>query len=243
MRANPTIHIVIPLYNEAPVIGNSVKTLIEFLHENNFPYQYKIILANNASTDNSLIVCNELSTKYSNVKVFDVGEKGKGLAIRKAWEKSLKEGDVDVLTFMDADLSSDLAYFKPLVDAIILGSSDMAIGNRLGKNSRVYSRRFIRKVMSRCYNVLVRILFRTGIADHQCGFKAIKKEAFLSISNDLKEDKFFIDTELIVLAKRKNMKISEIDIVWVDGKDSKISVVGSTLEFLKSIANFKKRLK
>lgn len=243
MKDKPLIHIVIPLYNEAGVIAGSVTTLIHFLLENNFPYRYKIILANNASTDNSLEICKELATKNSNVEVFDIGEKGKGLAVRKVWERSAEENDVDVLAFMDADLSSDLSYFKPLVDAVVIGESDMAIGNRLGKTSKVYSRKIIRKIMSRCYNILVRIVFNTGISDHQCGFKAMKKESFRAISGDLKENNFFMDTELIVLAKRRGMKISEVDIVWREGVDSKVAILGSSLEFLKSIFNFKKRLK
>lgn len=238
MKPNPSIDIVIPLYNEASIIAASVDTLIHFLHESHFPYEYKVILANNASTDKSFEICRNLAKKYPNVEAFDVGKKGKGFAIRSAWEKS----GADILAFMDADLSSDLAYFKPLVDAVISGN-DLAIGNRLGKNSKVMSRHLMRGIASRTYNIIIRSLFHTGVADHQCGFKAIKKESFLIIKNDLHDNAFFIDTELIVHAHRRNMKISQIDIVWRDAENSTVSIGGTSLELFKSAINLKKKLK
>lgn len=238
MNPNPSIDIVIPLYNEESVIATSTETLIKFLRESNFPYKYKIVLANNASTDRSLEICQELAKKHPNVEAFDVGKKGKGLAIRSSWERS----SVDILAFMDADLSSELSYFKPLIDALIAGS-DLAIGNRLGKNSKVFSRNLMRKVASHTYNIIIRILFRTGIDDHQCGFKAIKREAFLKIKDDLHDDAFFIDTELIVHVHKKGMKISEIDIVWRDAEDSKVSIGGTSLELFKAAINLRKKLK
>ncbi len=230
MNTNPLVHIVIPLYNEAKVLADSVTTLIDFLEKSSFPYRYILTLANNASIDRSALICQELADKFSQVKVLNLTEKGKGRAIRTAWSSST----ADILTFMDTDLASDLNYFKPLIDAVALHGYDMSIGSRLGKDSLIDGRRVHREFISRCYNAMIRLLFHTGIADHQCGFKAITRKAYQKIEHHLEDNRWFLDTEMIVWAKRKNFKIKQVDIVWIDRSGSKVSVPKTSYELLKS---------
>ncbi len=234
-----SVDIVIPLYNEAKILANTVETLVNFLRISNFPYSYQITLVNNASTDNSATIGAELAQRFTQVKILNLTEKGKGLAIRRAWALS----KADILVFMDADLASDLHYFKKLIDSIALEGNDLSLGNRLGRNSNIIDRRWYREIMSRVYNIFIRTLLHTGIADHQCGFKALSREAFVQISPHLKEGAFFIDTELIVWARAKGMKIKPVDIIWIDRRDSKVNIKRTILQFIRAAFALKKRVK
>ena len=233
------INIIIPLYNEGKIIAKTIETLIHFLAQSGFPYEYVITLANNASTDNSLMVCEELTRKFRQVRILDLTGKGKGRAIRAAWTTA----EAEILTFMDADLSSDLSFFRSLIDAVVVEGYDLATGNRLGKNSKIINRRFLRSVASRLYNIFIRVLFKTSISDHQCGFKAMSKQAFFSVAPLLEDNAWFFDTELIVMARQQGLKIKPIDIMWSDNTDSKVTLGRTSYEMFRAAWKLKKRLK
>lgn len=233
------IDIVIPLYNEEHVIAQTVETTLSFLKGHPLPYPFTITLANNASTDNSWKICQDLAARYSNVKALDIGKKGKGIAIRTAWTRS----DADVLVFMDADLSSDLNYLGTLIGSVVKGEADLAIGNRLGKKSVLISHKRTRKFASRSYNALTRAILGTDIEDHQCGFKAMKKSSFMKIAPHLKDERFFIDTELIAFARHFGMTIQSIDITWRDSMVSKVSLIKDSTRMFRDTFALRKRIK
>lgn len=238
MQKSPLINITIPLYNEEKILAKSVENLILFLVESEFPYPYTVLLVNNASTDSSLAVCNTLASVYTQVEVLDLNEKGKGNAIKTAWSSS----NADVLTFMDADMASDLQFFLPLVDSIVEDGSDLVIGNRLGSGSRIIGRQYHRALMSRMYNLFVKILFGSPFDDHQCGFKAMKRGAFTKISSNLKDRAWFLDTELIVISLKNGFRIKSIDIIWTDRKGSKVSLGKTSYDLLKSAISLRRRV-
>jgi len=232
------VDIVIPLYNEEKILEKSVSTLTDFLHKSDFPYEYVITLADNASTDNSWSICSELSKKYENVRCLKLENKGKGLAIRTAWSKS----DADILAFMDIDLSSDLNYLVPLVSPIAEGKSDMTIGNRLGPKSKVFSDKLVRRIASKVFNQSVRSILGSPFLDHQCGFKAIKKEKFKVILPFLNENEFFFDTEVIIASLAHGLRVNSVDIIWRDNSDSKVSLFGDSIKMFIGILRLKQRL-
>lgn len=238
VRGNPSICIVIPLYNEESVLAKNVKTLDSFLKEYNFPYSYNIVLVNNASTDRSGLICDELAECIEAVKVIHLDQKGKGRAVRTAWNQA----NQDILAFMDADLASDLNYFRQLVDAVVRGGHHMSIGNRLGKDSKVISRRFLRKLASHTYNVIVRNLLNTNVPDHQCGFKVIRRDAYNMIATQLEDNEWFFDTELIVHAAKSGFSIKPVDIVWIDKEDSKVKLGQTSYEMFRAVLNLKNKL-
>lgn len=238
MADNPFIDIAIPLYNEEKRIEASVRKLLRFLQESAFPYRYRLTLTNNASTDGSRRIIEDLAKEFPQIKVINLEKKGKGLAVRTAWSKS----DADILAFMDADMSSDLKFLRPLVDGVISGRCDLSIGNRLGPSSKVYSRRVVRKIVSRVYNVMARMFTGTHVADHQCGFKAMRRESFLKILPFAEEDGFLFDTEWIALSSRQGLKVCPVDIIWYDDLDSKVMLVDDSLKVWRSLLKLRRRL-
>ena len=101
-----------------------------------------------------------------------LAEKGRGRALKRVWSAS----ESDVLVYMDVDLSTDLAALLPLVAPLVSGHSDLAIGSRLARHSRV-ERGAKRELISRSYNLLLRQTLRARFSDAQCGFKAIRRDA------------------------------------------------------------------
>ncbi len=232
-----SVAIIIPTYNEEKIIAQSLGTLIAFLEKTRFPYRYRITVVDNASTDETSAVVTEFASHHPEVVLLKLVEKGKGHAVRTGWNRV----ESDILTFMDADLSSDLASFRPLVEAVASGSSDLSIGNRLGKGSKIVTDKKFRKYASRIYNAMVRLFLRTAVDDHQCGFKAISRKAYETVAPELKEDGFFFDTELIALARKHGLTIHQEDILWIDSPTSKVSLFSDSLRMFASILQFSRR--
>ena len=239
MNRNPFVNIIVPVYNEKLRIETSIQELISHLRRSAFPYPYAITIVNNGSTDDTAACIERITRAHGDVvHVLELEEKGKGRAIRAGWREP-----GDIMSFMDADLSSDLDYFLPLIDAIARDGFDFAVGNRLGRSSEISGRKFIRGLVSRLYNGLVRFLFGTNLDDHQCGFKAIRKDAYLTIAPLLVDTGWFFDTELIVYALRCGYCIRSIDIKWRDDRRTKVSLVRTPLDMLGAIYTFRRRLR
>lgn len=214
MRPWGKVLIAVPTYNEADVIEDNIKRLREFLISN-LDHDYEIVVADNASADNTVAKVMALSETYSEVKWIHLGQKGKGGAIKKVWA----ENDADIVVLVDADLSPDVSAVPQLIAALDDGY-DVAIGSRFLKGSQV-KRSFKRRFLSRGYNLLLRLLFRARFSDAQCGFKAMRKRAFLELLPAIKNNEWFFDTELLIRSQRRGLKIKEIPINWVERRESK----------------------
>ena len=158
-------------------------------------------------------------------------EPGRGRALRTAWLRS----DAPVLVYMDVDLSTDLAALLPLVAPLISGHSDLAIGTRLSRSSRVV-RGAKREVISRGYNLLLRRALAVSLSDAQCGFKAIRADVARRLLPLVEDEGWFFDTELLVLAERAGLRIHEVPVDWIDDPDSRVDIVSTARADLAGIA-------
>ena len=136
---------------------------------------------------------------------------------------------------MDVDLSTDLRALLPLVAPLLSGHSDVAIGSRLAHGARVV-RGPKRELISRGYNRLLHTTLRARFTDAQCGFKAVRRDALDGLLADVRDDAWFFDTELLVLAQRRGLRIHEVPVDWVDDPDSRVDIVRTAIEDLKGIA-------
>ena len=165
------INVTLPVLNEERVLAASVEKVVAML-EGLGRHDYEVVIANNGSTDGTQSVAEELSRRHSRVRVVQLPEAGRGRALKAVW----RENPAEVLSYMDADLSSDLRVFPRMLDAVLAGQCDLAVGSRL-LNPATTRRGWKREVMSRVYSQLVRGLFHTGFSDPQCGFKVLRREA------------------------------------------------------------------
>jgi len=207
------ISIVFPAYNEAERIEKAIKETEKFLKKIN--YDYEIIVAEDGSTDGTdkivqRLVNDKIRLFHSDVRL------GRGKALMNAFEKAKGE----IVISMDVDLATNIKHLKDLIEAIENGY-DIAIGSRLIEGSKA-KRSFERLLYSKVYNFLVRALLKSKIKDHQCGFKAFKKDIVVKLGKEAKDNHWFWDTEILVLAQRKGYKIKEIPVEWTEGKDTKV---------------------
>ncbi|MFG2814686.1 glycosyltransferase [Streptomyces sp. NPDC048410] len=225
----PVLDVVIPVYNEEKDLRRCVLRLREHLART-FPYAFRVTIADNASTDGTPLIAAELAARHPDVASVRLERKGRGRALRTVWSAS----DAPVLAYMDVDLSTDLNALLPLVAPLISGHSDLAIGSRLSRTSRVV-RGPKREFISRAYNLILRGSLQARFSDAQCGFKAIRREVAQVLLPLVEDTGWFFDTEMLVLAERAGLRIHEVPVDWVDDPDSTVHLVRTATDDLKGV--------
>lgn len=220
MAKKPSLNIVIPVYNEEQELEDSVKTLAEYLKDNLSDFVWKITVADNASTDKTFHIAQKLAKQFPYVSAVHLEKKGRGRAVKKVWTQSRE----DILAYMDVDLSSDLKHFPPLVRSLQRGY-DLAIGTRNARGSRVFKRDLIRTITSKTYIFMIKLTFWVHFTDAQCGFKAITKKAVRELIPTVKDNEWFFDTELLLLAEKSGYRIYEEPVTWIDNPGSTVRVM------------------
>ncbi|MFD9032701.1 glycosyltransferase [Streptomyces sp. NPDC059567] len=229
MAGRPVLDVVIPVYNEEKDLEPCVLRLHDHLSRT-FPYGFRITVADNASTDRTPEVAATLAAMLPEVRSVRLEQKGRGRALRTVWSHS----DAPVLAYMDVDLSTDLNALLPLVAPLISGHSDLAIGSRLARSSRVV-RGPKREFISRAYNLILRGSLAARFSDAQCGFKAIRGDVAARLLPMVEDTGWFFDTEMLVLAERAGLRIHEVPVDWVDDPDSTVHIVRTATDDLKGV--------
>ncbi len=224
------VEIVIPVHNERLALEGSVRMLHGYLTAT-FPFSWQITIVDNASTDGTLQIARRLMYELPEVGAMHLPAKGRGRALRTAWSVSR----ADVLAYMDVDLSTELNALLPLVAPLMSGHSDVAIGTRLAPGARV-TRSLKRELISRCYNRLLHLALHAQFSDAQCGFKAIRAGAAAELLPLVQDEAWFFDTELLVLAHRRGLRIHEVPVDWVEDADSRVEIVPTALGDLRGVA-------
>lgn len=232
--------IVIPIYNEEKILEKNILRLYNFLQNNNLE-NWQIVIADNASTDQSEKIGQKLNTNYQQIGYLKIPKRGKGIAIRTAWKKY---SDADIFTFIDADLSTDITFLPNLINAIAKENYDIAIGDRFDKNSKV-KRNLKRNIISLGYRFILKISLKTKINDLPCGFKAINKKILDNIVPLVKNNTWFFDSEIVLLAEKMGYKIKKIPIIWQENREKQNNTPLWSIikEYLKEILRLKKELK
>jgi glycosyltransferase involved in cell wall biosynthesis len=225
----PVLDIAIPVYNEERILDRSVRTLHAFVNAH-IPFATRITIVDNASRDATRVIGAELAASLDGVRFLHLPEKGRGRALRAAWTAS----DARVVAYMDVDLSTRLGALTALIVPIIGGSSDISIGSRLAPGALV-TRSVQRECISRGYNLLLRALLHTRFRDAQCGFKAIRAEVAQALLPAVRDEGWFFDTELLVIAQRAGLRISEVPVEWVEDTDSRVSIPRTVITDLRGV--------
>ncbi|MBN1763136.1 MAG: glycosyltransferase family 2 protein [Methanomicrobia archaeon] len=204
------LSVVLPAHNEASKLEAAVRQTKQALAA--ITAAYEILIAEDGSTDGTADLASRIAAEDSSVRHIHSDERlGRGKALNRAF----KSAHGDILMYMDVDLSTDLSYVKPLINAIRAERYDFAIGSRLMKESDV-KRSFKRSIMSKAFNFLVRVILRSTLRDHQCGFKSFRKEALMQILDEIEDEHWFWDTELLVRAQRSGYRVKELPVIWTD---------------------------
>lgn len=225
-----TVDVVVPVYNEQRALPGCLQALRCYLNDQ-FPFEWTITVVDNASTDGVLVVARELAECDDRVRVLHLDRKGRGHALRTAWEYS----DADVVVYMDVDLSTSLDALLPLVVPLVNGHSDIAIGSRLAPGARTV-RSPHREVISRCYNTMIRLTHGARFSDAQCGFKAARTEVIRPLLAHVADDGWFFDTELLLLAEHNGLRVHEVPVDWVEDADSRVQILSTAVADVRGLA-------
>jgi glycosyltransferase involved in cell wall biosynthesis len=222
-KVSVKVSVVLPAYNEADKLEPAVNEVTHALDE--FTRSYEVIIAEDGSTDGTDRIAAELAEKHPFIKHLH-GEKrlGRGAALKNAFKQSSGE----VLVYMDLDLATNLEHLKALVDAVDSGGYDFATGSRLLPESSVKRSR-TRNVASKTFNFMVRRLLGSKVKDHQCGFKAFRRESLMVLLDKVRANHWFWDTEVLVRGYRRGYKIKEIPVSWKGGRETKVRLLQDSL--------------
>ena len=216
-RPRKEVSILLPAYNEALQIEKSICQVERAIRP--LSDSYEIIVAEDGSTDGTDRIVAAMSKANPNLVLLHSPKRlGKGKAIKDA----LKKAKGNIIIFMDVDLATSLNLLPRFLQ-LVKETGGMVIGSRHVEGSKV-QRRASRTLFSLCYNLFVRALFLDGIHDHQCGFKAMSREASQAL-RDTESDGFFFDTEMIVRCKKLGFPLVEVGVEWAETKRKRQSKV------------------
>ena len=233
----PIVDVVVPVYNEQRDLEPSVRALHAYLSDV-ADLAFRITIGDNASTDGTLAQAERLAAELPDVRVVHLDEKGRGRALRRIWLAS----PAAIVAYMDVDLSTDLSAFEPLIAPLMSGHSDLSIGTRLGHGARV-RRSLRRELISRCYNLLLKLGLGARFSDAQCGFKAMRADVARVLLPYVSDDAWFFDTELLVLAERIGLRVHEVPVDWTEDPNSTVDILRTSLDDLHGMRRMRRTMR
>ncbi len=215
------VSVVLPAYNEEATIRSTVETTVAalagFLPRDGF----EVIVAEDGCDDCTPEIADELAADDERVRHFHSDERlGRGGALERAFEAA--EGET--LVYFDTDMATDMRHLEELVESVRSGEYDVATGSRW-IDGREADRPAKRGVPSKGFNFLVRRFLSSSLRDHQCGFKAFDRDALFALLDDVEDDHWFWDTEVLVRAQRAGYRIKEFPVEWTPKGDTKVDLV------------------
>ncbi|MCU1345933.1 MAG: glycosyl transferase family 2 [Acidimicrobiia bacterium] len=227
-RGKTPLSIVVPAFNEAHRIPNTLPRLLELV-----PEEVELIVVDDGSTDATADLLRTFLRGRPNCAVFNLPENGgKGAAVRAG----MLHAQGEVVVFMDADLSADLAALPRLVEA--LEHADVAIGSRKSPDAEI-EKGIGRKVVSAAFAIVTRLMTGLRFGDTQCGFKAFRRDATRLVFSHQQLDGFAFDVEILLLAHRLGLKVAEVPIRWADAEGSTVRWWIDPLKMMRDIVRIK----
>lgn len=209
--------VVLPVYNEEKALQKGVLTLLAFLNGYE-KYKWKIVIADNNSKDRTGDIGRKLEVENPSVQYLYIPRKGRGIALRTAWEQT----DCDFVSYMDIDLSTGLDALIRAMD-LLNGGADIVVGNRLAKNSKT-TRCLKREFISQSYNIVIKMALGTHFNDAHCGFKTGRREVVQKLLPYIEDNEWFFDTEILFYAEKLGYNIREIPVTWIEDPDTKAKI-------------------
>lgn len=218
VTAKRKLSIVIPAYNEAKKIRNTLARLDRFFSQRDYDMEY--IFVEDGGSDGTLGILREIEKTRPDVKVLaNETNMGKGFSIRNGM---LAAGG-DYILFMDADMSTPLTAFDDF--GSYLGKYDIIMGSRwLDESNIKIPQPWYRKLMGRVFYAIVRSIFLKEITDTNCGFKCYRRDIAKDIFSRQQLKGWGFDVELLYIAQKRGYSIKEIPVVWAHGRGSKVDL-------------------
>jgi glycosyltransferase involved in cell wall biosynthesis len=191
---------------------------------------WEIIVADDGSTDRTAALVGESAATDSRIRLLQCQRHGKGSAVRRGMLEAR-----GAWRFMaDADLSmppDNIARFFGAI-ALLSPPPSVVIGSREAPGARRIGEPAARHILGRIFNWLVQLVAVPGIRDTQCGFKLFSGEVVDAVFPHARIDSFAFDVELLCLARRAGVRITEVGIDWHCRVDSRVSLWRGAVAFV-----------
>lgn len=236
----PAFSLVIPAYNEAHRIGDTLRQAIAFLQA--ISAQSEVIVVDDGSTDDTVRVVEEALRHSASIEarvLQQTPNRGKGAAVRAG----LLAATRSIALFCDADLSTPIEEAPKLIEPLATGEVDVAFGSRAVDRSLIGNRQaWHREQAGRVFNLAVRLATTLPFWDTQCGFKAFRLEPLRPLLAQARSDGFGFDVELLYLAHRANLRLREIPVRWNHHDGSKVHMLHDSVHMLQELIALRLRL-
>lgn len=229
-NAEGMISVVVPAYNEEKRLQVSLPLLWSEMGIQN--PRFEILVIDDGSTDGTADVVMEFMRQHEGVRLIRYQQnRGKGYAVRTGVLASKGE----TVLFCDADLSTPVSEIGKLKQVISEGG-DIAIGSRAVADTIIVKRQpFYRILMGKTFNKIVQVLATPGISDTQCGFKLFTRAAAINVFSDSRIDGFGFDVEILFLARKRGLSITEVGVKWLNSPDSRVHPIMDSARMLKEL--------
>ena len=218
------VSVVLPAYNEADTIERTVEVTLETLAEFLPKGTFEVLIAEDGCEDRTPEIAARLADDDRIRHVHSDQRLGRGKALEYAFERASGE----TLAYFDTDLATDMSHLEELIESVHSGDSEFATGSRWIPGNTA-DRPAKRGIPSKGFNMLVQLLLRSELQDHQCGFKAFDRTALFDVLEDVEDDHWFWDTEVLVRAQRAGYSVTEFPVEWTPKGDSKVDLVRDVL--------------
>jgi len=225
---DPSLSLVIPAYNEETRLPATLERVSAFLSSREQPYEVLVVV--NGSTDRTADVVKAASADNSHIRLIVTELPGKGRAVKLGVEAATG----DQIVYADADLSTPIEEVVALTRRLD-GRYQVVIASREGHGARRVGEPYIRHLMGRVFNLLVRTLAVPGIQDTQCGFKAFSRACAEDIFARQRIDGFGFDVEVLYLARQRGYGIQEVPVTWVYQSSSRVDKVRDTFRMFRDV--------
>lgn len=225
----PFMSLVIPAYNEQARLPATLAKLRAFLEKE--PPHYEVLVVDDGSKDNTAAIVEEAMAGFpEELRLLREPHRGKGHAVRKGMLAARGQ----YAMFCDADFSMPVEEVVKFPKALGDGYQ-IAIGSREVKGARRIGEPWHRHLMGRVFNLLVRVMAIPGLQDTQCGFKGFTREAAQEIFGRQVIDGFGFDVEVLYIARKMGMRITEVPINWYYFSSSRVDPIKDTVRMINDV--------
>ncbi len=230
-EGTPTYSIVIPMYNEEIRILPTVGAIANHMVTLGQPFE--LVLADDGSTDSTLQLVRDMD--LANVTILEAEQNGgKGSAVRRG----VLAARGDIILFADADQSTPIEQFAELEDVLHKGFG-VVVGSRAAAGAEVANKSRGRQILSNGLKLLVQGSLRLPISDTQCGFKMFTRDAAQQVFTRQLIDGFSFDLEVLYLARRMGIRVTEVPVQWYDAPGSKVDSAKVAVRFLQDLVRIR----
>lgn len=233
------ISLIIPMFNEAEIIENTVSTVYSFLLEKYKNDDFEVLLVDDGSTDSTGEIAKRLSSELTGVKTISIRQnRGKGAAIRSG----VLVAQGDFVLFTDCDLAYGIEVIDAFYEKFLSSNADVVIGSRTMENNGYARYPKLRKIMSKAYIWIIRKYTELEYSDFQCGIKGFSKSIAKQIFSKSKIDGWNFDLEVLLICKNNSFVVEQVPVVILKHQMTRINILTDSIHMLFELRKIKREI-